>query len=84
MARWSPPLDFRQTGHFLIKERNVVSRNIKPLLAAFVLGAVFTLGCGKKDEDKQPKLQGEPDPQIQGPATPGGGENKPGAATVPD
>jgi len=63
----------------------VVSRSIKPLLAAFVLGAVCTLGCGSKDEDKQPKLKGEPDPQIQGPATPGGGgENKPGSTTVPD
>ena len=52
-------------------------------IAVLALGVVFTLGCGKSDDDKQPKLKGEPDPQIQGPATPGGGAPTPTPQTIP-
>ncbi len=49
-----------------------------------VLGCCVVLGCGSgsptggADDNKQPKLQGTPDPRIKGPATPGGaGGQKP-------
>ncbi len=56
------------------------------IVAALLLAALVVpfLGCGsdskKKEEDKQPKLQGPGDPKIKGPATPGGGA---GNATLP-
>lgn len=53
-------------------------------LAATLLLAV---GCDSKVQDKQPKLQGQPDPRIQGPANPGAsggqGAGQAGNATIP-
>jgi len=59
-----------------------VSRlKVTAVLAGAVLASTLALGCGSKEEDKQPKIQGTPDPRIKGPAKPGGG-GQPGPAEL--
>jgi len=57
----------------------------KVLMLAVVVGTVVLTGCKDAADDKQPKLQGPPDPKIKGPAQPGGakpGDAKPGDAKL--
>jgi len=58
-------------------------RFIAVVLISFA-SVIPLVGCGSKEDDKQPKMQGPVDPKIQ-PASPGGGKgaNKPGDASLP-
>ena len=54
-----------------------LTRNIA--LVPVLLGLFLSMGCGSSSsaENKQPKLEGAPDPRVKGPATPGVGGAKP-------
>jgi hypothetical protein len=59
----------------MIVSRKLISTAIAGLL---MFSAMITVGCSDGTTDnKQPKLVGEPDPKIKGPAQPVGGLPKP-------
>lgn len=60
-----------------------MSRLIR-VLAIVAVVAFAPMGCeDSADDEKQPQMQGNPDPNIKGPATPGGGgAGNPGDAAL--